>query len=150
LLLTGDRAIDLRTGGSRPFRIRGLGGSLGVNGSAVALRADGTFAVVGGPGLGQRIPNRVTTGVVPPEAATTPQTVVPGTRNSFQVLGWRDADHLLVARGHPAPVDSPSIDAVDVRTGESETLVEFSPYGGGWMFASEHLDAPVIAAVEPP
>ena len=151
-VLVGRRLVTLATGEVR--RVPGLsdGSSSGVSGAA--LRADGTFARVGGGRLPDREPNQVTVADV--DAARPEQRVVPGTEESVQVLGWRDDDHLVVVRrvDRSAPGtwdESFAMASVDMVTGATEVLVE-----GGWAriapwsWASDLLSAPVVEAVEPP
>ena len=153
LLLVGRHLHDLRTGVDTRLSPRGGIGSTGASGSSAFLRTDGVLAQVGGSGLPDRFPNRVTMADLTSGDGAPRR--VPGTAESAQVLGWRDDDHLVVVRrvDPTAPgiyLDTYVISSVNVTTGGNQVLVD----GGGailpWTWASDLLSAPVAVGVEPP
>lgn len=146
--------LDLRSGRSSRFGLRSSSGSTGSAGSSAALREDGVYAQVGGPGLVSRSPNKVTTARIGLEGGPRDVQVVPGTGRTYQVLGWRDDETLVVVRGEggqwPA-ADSVRMEAVDVRTGESDVLVRYDAQTDlGWTWAGALLDADPVPGREPP
>lgn len=151
LLLAERRLVDLASGTSRRVTARSGSGVAGASGSRGFLRGDGTLALVGGPGLGGRSPNRVT--IADLSTSPTTQAVVPGTAQSIQVLGWR-GERLVVARlpGKSARAGGDmlvEIVAVDVVTGDGEVLADGDLGMLGWAWATDLLDAPVVQGVEP-
>lgn len=153
-LLVGRDLVDLATGDLRRVARRGFTGSSGTAGSNAVLRQDGTLAQIGGPGLGGRVPNQVTLGRLDDDGLD--QQVVPGTQRTYQVLGWRDADHLVVVRrttagSGSAGADEPDYEAVavDVATGDAEPVTAGGSSMLAWGWAEDLLAAPVVDAVEP-
>jgi hypothetical protein len=97
-------------------------------------------------------------------AATTPNVAqagvaghlheVPGTERTFGVVDWIDS-HSIVTLGRLGRMSVAlrvALYRVDVSTGESRMIVRFpvDSLGGGWQFATDLLDAPSVAGVEPP
>lgn len=149
-VLLGRNVIDLATGEHHRVRRTGYPGAAGAVGSSAALRADGTFVQVGGPGHGHRVPNRVTVGDI--DDASADQVDVPGLRRAWQVLGWRDQDRVVVVRSDPsasATHDRLQTVAIDVRTGDAEALAEGGTEMLEWAWATDLLGAPVVPGVEP-
>ncbi|RYB91836.1 hypothetical protein EUA93_17035 [Nocardioides oleivorans] len=153
-LLIGRDVVDLATGDVRRVARRGFTGSSGAAGSNAVLRQDGTLAQIGGPGLGGRVPNQVTLGDL--DDAVLGQQVVPGTERTFQVLGWRDAQHLVVVRrttSGPESVGSDELDyeivSIDVATGDAEPVTTGGSSMLAWDWAEGLLTAPVVDAVQP-
>jgi hypothetical protein len=156
LVVLADRGrllLHLATGRVGHFSLLSAPGQSGADGSSAALRADGTYAQVGGPGLGSRFPNRVTAAVVRRTGPPADVRVLRGTSRTFQVLGWRDQDTVVLVRGRPGGLGwgAVGVDAVDVRTGEAETLVRYDEVAGlSWAWAGELLDADPVPGVRPP
>ncbi|WP_457207831.1 hypothetical protein [Nocardioides sp. P5_C9_2] len=154
LVVLADRGrllLDLGTGRAGRVPLPAPPGQSGADGSSAALRADGAYAQVGGPGLGSRFPNRVTSAVVRAAGAPTDVRVLRGTSRTFQVLGWRDRDSVVLVRAESPSWDAVRVESVDVRTGEAETLVRYEEDAGlKWAWAGDVLDADPVPGVRPP
>lgn len=154
LLLSGDRhywRVELGTGRRTRFAIRGPSGWSGAAGSSSSLAADGTFAMVGGSGLPDKSPNRVSVTAIDRSVLASRPRVVPDSGGTRQVLGWREPGTLLLVRVHGNAWWRPSIDTVVVETGESDELIALPPDSNvGWAWAEDMLTAEVVPGVEPP
>lgn len=148
LILISDRAIDLREGTSRRFQVRGASARTGPGGQWLQLRADGTFAVIGGKGLPSKSPNEVTFGQYSKSETQSPTRVVPGSSKTVQVLGWRE-DRVVLTRW-PGQGQGTRIQAIDPDTGNAQTLVQAPRRAELWQWAEDLLEAEIAPGVEPP
>jgi len=150
-VLVGRRLQDLATGDVRRLPLRGGTGSSGFDGSNAYLREDGLLAQLGGRRWVDAVPNVVTLSDL--RAPEVVQDVVPGTTDTWQVLGWRDGN-LLTTRYQDSPegqYERSAVVAVNVTDGASEVLLEGGDELLGWNWASDLLaTAPVVDGVAPP
>lgn len=148
-LLTGRWLRDLTTGGVRKLPWWRTTGSVGVSGANAYLRSDGVLAQLGGTGSSDAVPNRVT--VADLTVGRVDLRGVPDSADTWQVLGWRDDDHLLVARERGTDLVAQAFDlvAVDTATGEREVVVRGGSQMLSWAWATDLLGAPVVPGVEP-
>jgi hypothetical protein len=148
-LLVRRRLIDLETGTERRTPLRSGTGSAGFDGANAYLRADGVLAELGGRGMADKVPTRVTIAAVTTDDTT--QRVVPRTAGTYQVLGWRD-DHLVVTRSRRTADLDQAFDmyAVDPTTGKGELVSRGGSQMLAWTWATDLLSAPVVEGIEPP
>jgi len=135
---------------------RWVGTSASPPGIAFAADLKRFAALSNGVHCAARSPSSIAAGpVLPPQSRrakvlTVP--LVPHSGQTFQVLGWLDADHVAALRRN-RPGDAPSIwmriDSVDVRTGHAEKLVDHVAFGDT-QFATDLLSAPSSHAAPPP
>lgn len=148
-VLNARTLLDLRTGEVRQLPVRGGTGSWGFSGSNAYLREDGLLAQLGGRRSADAVPNVITLSDL--RAPEVVQETVPGSADTWQVLGWRE-DYLLTTR----EVESDDfaqhfeIVAVNVSDGTSEILLEGDEELPGWDWATDLLaTAPVVDGVAP-
>jgi hypothetical protein len=143
-------SVMVDTGTGTVLRRLGKAGSQVSTGHRVWDDTASRFAVV----LGQRSPGPLSVGTIAASPATRPSfQQVPGSQHAFQAQSWIDDDHLSVLQltGPLESPEGPSVVKVDIRSGETETLVTYDQDAAfDTQLATDLLTEPTVGAVEPP
>ena len=125
-------------------------------GNATPVASPGGAALAGV--VGNRNPNHLVVGSIPPGPGRVTMHAVNATREYYRPIAWTDHRHVVALvrnpyRNVPGPITA-RLDLVDVETGSARTLVDHLPGGGNaWAalsFATDLLTAPPTHASAPP